>query len=239
MAFPQVNGVTGTSNATDTTSHDVDLPATVVDDELLVMFLTVDDGATITTPSGWTELVKTEGSLISAAVYLKKGVSADGGTTVSVTTGSSVTSTAQVYRISAWGGTIASDVDGNIRSAESSSSSVFHDSFTPSAGGSTDRLWFIGLHFVDDDATVSSYATGYGNGQYQPCGSTNNNNATTASARRELNDTDEAFDSSTLSESESTIGSRVAIEPGSAGTGGGGGTIPVAMHHYRQLRTRG
>ena len=60
MAFPVVQIVTGTQFATNTTSHDVNMPATVASGDLLLTFVcssrSTDNPHSYTTPSGWTQV---------------------------------------------------------------------------------------------------------------------------------------------------------------------------------------
>ena len=111
MAFPTVESVTEEGFAGATTSHAVDMPATVTSGDLLLMIFASYSNSAITTPSGWTELAKTESQFVSNAFYAKKAVGTEGGTEVDVVTAAGVAASAHVYRITAWGGTIATDID--------------------------------------------------------------------------------------------------------------------------------
>jgi len=113
MAFPTLESVTESSFDSASTTHNVSMPASVSSDDLLLMFFSPLDQPTVTTPSGWTLLDSDEMIQGTAALYFfgKKATGTEGGTTVNVGTDVSCTAAAQVYHITGWGGTLASDID--------------------------------------------------------------------------------------------------------------------------------
>lgn len=68
-SYPQVESVTETVFPTDTTAHNVVLPASD-DGDLLVLFFTTDADSTVTTPAGWTALHSTaNGTAVRLSTY--------------------------------------------------------------------------------------------------------------------------------------------------------------------------
>ena len=70
LAAPAVASVTETAFGTDTTDHYVSMPATVDAGDLLIVLFTNDEGATVTTPSGWNLLASdANGTQVRLSVY--------------------------------------------------------------------------------------------------------------------------------------------------------------------------
>jgi hypothetical protein len=103
MGAPVVVSLTETSFGTDTTDHYVNLPATVNEGDLLIVFFSNDGIATVTTPAGWTELASDKrGIAVRLSVYYKTAEGDDEGTTVNFVTSAAEQAAAQVYRITNW-----------------------------------------------------------------------------------------------------------------------------------------
>ena len=76
MVFPQVQSITTTAFSTDTTSHLVAMPGTVVADDLLLMFICSAHASshTHTTPTGWTQLFSlSANTLLTFSAYSSRG----------------------------------------------------------------------------------------------------------------------------------------------------------------------
>lgn len=156
LPTPKVISVTSTSFNTAGTGHNVNMPATVEANELLLMFIAFSGTSSKTTPSGWTQVTGT-GPLV---VYAKVAVGNEDGTVVNVLSSLSETAGAHVYRITRWRGDI-SGVTGSSTSGAPAGSGD-HPAVTPS--WAVDRsLWFIAVG-ISALNTISD-AGGYGSFQ--------------------------------------------------------------------------
>lgn len=92
--------VTVTSFASDATAHAVSMPTACEAGDLLICFFTNDGNATVTTPTGWTNLHTTtdSGNAVRLGTYAKKADGTEGGTTVDFVTSATERAAAQVYR---------------------------------------------------------------------------------------------------------------------------------------------
>lgn len=136
MAFPTVATTNTSSETSQTTSHDVSLPASITAGDLLMIFFNTQENPTITTPTGWT-LLKTldaSGGTARLATFYKTATGSEGATVV-ITTSTSWRSTHATMRISGWSGTpgVSSGATGDSGQADP-------DNLTPS-GGAKDYLW--------------------------------------------------------------------------------------------------
>lgn len=86
--------------ATDT-SHDVDMPTTVVAGQTLIVGVVMFDSVAVSTPSGWTEIEHQDFSSASptVAVYAKDAVGDEDGTSVDFVTDSSVRGIGHCYLV--------------------------------------------------------------------------------------------------------------------------------------------
>ncbi len=108
MSYPVIESVTETNFASDTTSHAVAMPATVNAGDALIVIITNDGSATVTTPGGWAQLYTlANGTALRGGAYAKVASGSEGGTTVDFVTSATETAAAQVYRISGWKGLVA------------------------------------------------------------------------------------------------------------------------------------
>ncbi|HEY3495457.1 MAG TPA: hypothetical protein VGK73_12260, partial [Polyangiaceae bacterium] len=113
--FPELLSATGTGFSGDTTAthqnHNVPMPASVVAGDLLLVLFANDGSASVTTPSGWTQLWTTPAGTTTAVRfggYAKVAAGSEGGTTVNFVTSAAEQAAAQVYRISkeSWSGVL-------------------------------------------------------------------------------------------------------------------------------------
>src|SRR3546814_12819726 len=103
-SFPVVESVTGQSFPSNATSFNVDLPASVVGD-LLLLHLAVLDSGTIPGPEGWTN-VRSPSSVNIFPAKLANGPA--GGTSATITkTSTSTTAASQIIWVSNWSGNLA------------------------------------------------------------------------------------------------------------------------------------
>ena len=227
MAFPQTSASTESSFSTSGTTHNVSMPATVDSGDLLLVFIslhynTFNSPATITTPSGWTEVWNgrhtVSSNVIEVGAYARDADGTEDSTTVNFETSGTnpdAAGAAQCYRITDWFGALSGVEAG----AESNGASANPDppSLTPS-WGSEDTLWFAIAGAADDDATVSSYPSLFLNGVDTTSGASANNRSSIGTARRESTASVLDPGTFTLSEAELWIAQTVAVRPAGAAT---------------------
>ena len=79
VAFVAAASTNGNRN-----NHTVQIPASAVEGDTLLLFLTINSTATITAPTGWTEVRATDGSGIAVRAWSKVATATDPGSTVAV-----------------------------------------------------------------------------------------------------------------------------------------------------------
>lgn len=158
MAFPTVESVTPSTFASDTTAHEVAMPATCNVGDLKLVLFADDGGDTVTTPTGWTSLYSgVLTNVIRGGAYAR--IHADGDpSTVDFVTSGAERAAAQTYRISGWYGAIESGVEA--RTVQTGTSqNPDPASFSPS-WGSDDNLWVVSVA-GSSTATLTSPPSGY------------------------------------------------------------------------------
>lgn len=112
MTTPTVESAVTKSFSAATTSHLMDYPATVDAGDLLFIFFVNDATSTVTIPTGYTELDTEE---ISAAgrisIYAKVADGTEDSGTEDLVTSGARPAVGQLWRITGWDGTIATDID--------------------------------------------------------------------------------------------------------------------------------
>lgn len=230
MSFPSRESVTETSFGSASQTHNVSMPATVDAGDLLIMIVNLmqPSGAfSLTEPSGWSTLLSSNdylsGSPVGhAAVYGKDAVGDEDGTTVNVaTTGDTTTGSAQVYRISGWGGTLATHVA--ISSAFSGGIGQQPDPSSLTSGfGVVDTLWIAVGCGGDDDGQANGYPANYTNGVDTLSGGGTNNSAEIWTAVMENAAASENPGNFHLTEVEAYAVATIAIAPEAGGGGARG-----------------
>lgn len=211
MASPSVESLTETAFSSSTTSHNVNMPASVTAGWLLLMGFGFSTDETITTPTGWSIVAAKVTNTATQIVYGKVADGTEGGTTVDVVTATNRGAAAQVYAISGWGGTLADDV--NEGTGATGSSSTPDPPSVSWTWGALDEL-IIAFAHATATSTFSAAPTNYTNletTQANTAGSAN----WMASARRALTATasPENPDTFTLSGSELWVANTIAIKP--------------------------
>ena len=165
MTFPYVEDFNTSDSASTTTSHNVDLPATVNTGELLVVFFGSPVNFVLSTsfPVGWTEIydggVGFGAAHISVAYKIADGT--EGGTTITVVSSSSVPSSHVSFTISNHNSsTNAPEIS---TGTSGSSSSPNPDSLTASWG--TDDNLFIAIE-SNVTQTTTAYPTNFDDNQH-------------------------------------------------------------------------
>lgn len=152
MAFPTV-AATNTSTQASSTSHTVNLPASIAAGDLLLIFFGYNNSADdVTTPSGWTQFFNvTNGGRFYAYYRVADGGE---GSTVTITSGTSGISQHNSYRITGYQGTPES------ATALGASTTPDPPNLTPS-WGADDTLWIAATHPVNSAADLTA-PTNYG-----------------------------------------------------------------------------
>ncbi len=215
MAFPTIASITETSSASGSSTHAVSMPATVEENDLLVMYFVRRGSGGITTPADWTQKW-TDATVHNSSVFVIKPTSTQAsnlaGSTVTVTVGGTPAAAAQVYRIAAanWFRDLAGVETGSV--ATGTSDSPNPPSYTVS-WGALDNLWVASFGGADDDATVSDYPTNYTDGVDTVSGGGMNSGSEIGTARRELAAATDDPGVFTISESESWHANTMVIRP--------------------------
>lgn len=214
--FPSVLSVTPSTFGTNTTAHNVDMPASVNSDDLLLALFTSDGNPTVTV-SGWTQIGTTvaNGSNLNTSIWAKKATGSEGGTQVNFVTSATEQAAAQVYRIAAgtWfdSGTITNDVNASGGSS-ASTTTPNPPSLDPSGWGTEKTLW-IAYAGGSRYASVTSYPSSYTDGAHA-VGGTDTNGASTSSARLEAETASQDPGTFTMSgTAQQSVARTIAVRP--------------------------
>jgi hypothetical protein len=163
LAAPVVASVTETAFGTDTTSHYVNMPATVNAGDLLIVLFTNDGSTTVTTPDGWSLLASNaRGTAVRLSVYYRIAAGTEGGTTVNFVTSASEQAAVQVYRITDWHGTTPPEIS----TAATGTSTAPNPAFlNPAAWDVADTLWLaVAGQDRGDQSGITAYPSSYEDG---------------------------------------------------------------------------
>lgn len=192
-------------------SHSVDMPATVNAGDLLLLFFSANDSPSISTPSGWTKIYDHSSFGIEGACFAKDADGSEDGTSVSVSIAASKPACAQVMRFSGWHGTISGGVEGTSRD-ESGGTIPDPPNLTPSWGGA-ENIWIAVRHSGSDDVTSSSGPANYTNLQDVVSGAGSGNGCSLGTARRTLDASSEDPSSFQLASHDVSVTATVAVRP--------------------------
>lgn len=213
MAFPTVASSASFVTGSNSTTHNVTMPATVNAGDLLIVIASkgLFSNTTITTPAGWSVITTSTHSpdAIRVASYYKIAAGTEGGTTVNFATGDSCGLAARIYRITGWHGTTPPE------GAAATTSTGNPPSLTPS-WGAEDTLWIAALGSGLTTQVPASPPTSYANLGTANDNIGNNNRAKVSTADRSRNAATEdpgAFVSATAN---TIIGLTIAIRPSNA-----------------------
>ncbi len=222
MASPTV---AATNTSTDGgTSQTVDLPSGIVSGNGLLVLVTNNGSATVSTPAGW-NLLGTGlafSSLARLTVFYRQ---ADGteGSTLSITVSADEKGTHQAYRITGQEafGTQAPEID-----ISSTGTDVNPDpaSLTPT-GGSKDYL-FIAAHGCDTAQSTSGFPTNYSNGLSVTASGGSECNS--GSAERELTAASDDPGTFTISSGKKWVAATIAVHPADVSAPDGAGLQTLA-----------
>lgn len=190
-AFPQVVTNSQSSiNTSATTSHNVTLPTSLVNGNLLICMVAVDLANSVGWPGGWTEFF--EASVGTGQTIAGAWRAIDGSETspISVSTSGGTRSAHQCYQLS--GAENPATQPPQVPTAATGTSANPNPPALTPTGGAKDYLWFaVAGHEVTATpscvGTVGSYPANYGNGVHQTSGGGVETEGRLAVARRELN----------------------------------------------------
>jgi len=211
LAAPEVDSVTDTAFDTDTTDHNVDMPATVDAGDLLIVIFTNDGSATVTTPGGWSLLASdADGQHVSLSVYYKIAAGTEGGTTVNFVISAAEEAAAQVYKITDWHGTTPPEIS---TAATGTSTAPNPASLDPAGWDVADTLWLaVAGQDRGDQGDPTSYPSSYTDGT-STLSSDGTGSCRIHSARRVLAAASENPGAFTIPVSEQWIAFTIAIRP--------------------------
>jgi len=229
LAAPIVTSVTETAFGTDTTDHNVNMPATIDAGDLLIVFFTNDGGAGVTTPSGWTQLASAaQGWVVRLSVYYKIATGTEGGTTVNFRTSTNEQAAAQVYRITNWHGTTPPEISIAVTGTDTTPDPA---SLDPAGWDVADTLWIaVAGQDQGDQSGTTDYPASYTDGisTLSPSG---RGSCRTLSARRVLAAASEDPGAFTIPVAEEWVAFTIAVRPvrydlSTSSTVGGNVTTP-------------
>ena len=215
MSFPAIRSSAVSSEATDQTSHTVNLPATVELNDLLLVFFACDGNTAVSWPGSWVELFEKQNTVSGTPTLSVGYLQADGtedGTTITVTTAASERSAHRSHAIS--GAELVANQAPEAGTAESGSSANPTHPSAAATGGAKDILWWAVYGCDDGTTTLTGTPSNYGNAEnIQSDGATG---CCVGSTRRELNASSEDPGNSTLSGSVPWAGNTIVIHPHSS-----------------------
>jgi hypothetical protein len=213
LAAPVVASVTETAFGTDTTTHNVNMPATVNAGDLLIVLFTNDGDATVITPDGWSLLASnTRGTAVRLSVYYKIAAGTEGGTTVNFVTSANEQAAAQVYRITDWHGTTPPEIS---TAATGTSTAPNPASLNPAGWDVADTLWLaVAGQDRGDQSGTTAYPASYTDGiSTQSSVPATTGVCRTHSARRVLAAASENPGAFTIPASEEWVAFTIAVRP--------------------------
>lgn len=225
-AFPIVQATNSNSDAVATTTHTVNLPSGLASGHLLLVFFSCRNStATITTPSGWTQVTadfnsggSASGQTISA-IYRRTSDGSEG-STLSVTTSASNACASISKRIT--GHHASTDPEAAGTAATGNSSNPNPPSLSPS-WGAEDTLW-IAMEANVADRAVSVWPTDFNDNQLRVASSTGTN-VTLAYSERSVNASSQDPSAMTIAAPENWGSQTVAVRPAAVASDFGGEPI--------------
>lgn len=240
--FPSVSGSPLTQQFnTDTTTHNVTMPATVDPGDLLLVLFSSDTNDAVTTPGGgWAAIsTQTRGTAIRGSVYALKAAGTEDGSTVNFVTATINQASSQVYRIPAgsWydDGTVTNSVEAASVDPGGTTNAPNPPSLNPTNWDVADTLW-ISYAAGSEYASVSSYPSNYTNGTHNGSnGGVNVDRATTSSARLESRAASEDPGAFGMPSNSNGVAFTIAIRPATVTYTGANSTSQTAVYSQPQV----
>lgn len=141
---------------TSSTSHAVNMPSGGGTGDRYVMLVQANTGVNWTVPSGWTAISSVSGNSVASLEHIYDGTETS---TVSLTTSSSVTLSAEIVLVSKTDTTVASQLS-STASSGSASTTATPIAISPSWGTANNSFILI-YYGLTGSATVSAFPAGY------------------------------------------------------------------------------
>lgn len=227
MAFPAYESTTPTASVGATTSHTINMPATVNSGDLLIAVNATFPDTAINEISGWTKILGDLDTAVAGvmAILVRVADGTEGGGSYDFTTTSNSRMVGHIIRVSSWYGSLPGVEVGGVSGATNAAPNA--GEMTPS-WGSADQLWIWFVAAGDDDATISAAPTGYSNLVSTPSGGGTNAGCEVGTATKTSTATSDNPDAGTISETEGYQTGVIAIRPAAAG----GTILPQMVHYY-------
>ena len=209
LAAPAVASVTETAFSSETTAHNVSMPATVNAGDLLIVLFNNDGGATVTTPAGWTQLASNAtGTAVRLSVYYKIAAGTEDGTKVNFVTSANEQAAAQVYRITDWHGTTPPEIS---TAATGTDTAADPSSLNPAGWDLANTLW-LAVAGQDQGGGTPTYPVSYTGGITTRSSTGGSQRCQMMSARRVLAAASENPGAFTIA-SEEWVAFTIAVRP--------------------------
>lgn len=213
MAFPSVQASATSAKTSASTNHTVNLPSGISAGDLLVVLFVVNNGATITWPSGWTQIIGTTLDGLSEVTIAVRRRIADGseGSTITIQDNLGLKSCAISLRITGHDGTSPIATGAATASGQTASPNP------PNCNASTaqDYLWIEGFGADDDDDTATYWSTNY-TGIAQAESDASSTSVSASIAYRQLNASAENPGTMSMAASEEWVAFTFAVAPAAA-----------------------
>lgn len=164
-SFPTYHETTDSATNTGLTAHTVTLPGTVNSGDLLIAKLMFNSNRTVTGPGGsWAALSQNSGSPGQSEVW---GDIASGseGASVTFTTNTGVAGAFQVLRFSGTSGALVAGTDYDIAVSSVFSGTSADPPNVTATWGSAKNMFVVLTGYEGDNQLITTYPSGYSNGQ--------------------------------------------------------------------------
>lgn len=220
MASPIVYDSNNGSQTGNTTSHTVNLPATVTAGQLLVVWMAFDGNPTVTWDNAshgtWTGYIDTPGpsSACKLVVRAKVATGTEGGGTLTIGTSASEQSVHRSVAIGTWEGTLAGGI--NVPTAATGTSSTPNPPVATDSWGTVDRKT-MAICGADGARTVSAYPANYTLNQFSDSSAGGAGIGLGSCGRNQTSVGVQDPGTFTISASDQWVASTVSVRGGTAG----------------------
>ena len=166
MAVPaSARSTTTSGEPAATTSHTVDMPATIGHGDLLLTAFSVTDTGATTDPGGWTQLGThtAQGNRLTISAAIADGTE-DSGTEAWTTAGSAASSHITLA-IKDWHGSLTEGTGWDISTGADGSSTFLNPELVTSSWGSDENFFIAISGYNDDDEAITAWPPNYDDNQ--------------------------------------------------------------------------